>query len=436
MCSTKSSGCLFILLIGWSVCLNAQEIHPLKLDSLFRLGMENSLKLRASKIQESIAAEKVKSALTSRLPDISLGATAGYIGQPTLFRQGLKGVVHPDVPDWSHNYNVEITQPVYQGGKIRHSIRKARMEEERTSLYYSDNQAEIKLDLLRRYMDLFTLYKQKELFERNIEESEIRLKDISRMRKEGIVTRNDEIRSELQLTNDKLSLQETENDISIISQQLDIVLGLDENLLPLPDSALLSQPFPLLTFEEYLQTAFLHYPGLKIARCNTRIAATDVKLSKADYLPSLSLHTGNTLSRPVSSSMEDLFTNNWNIALSLSYNLSSFYQNKHKVREAIQSVYLYKNAEEEVMQEIRTHVKSAFIRHNEALDRVRSLRLSVRQAEENYRIVNNRYLNQLSILTDLLDASNVRLEAELQLTAARAETVFTYYQLLRSCGNL
>ena len=134
--------------------------------------------------------------------------------------------------------------------------------------------------------------------------------------------------------------------------------------------------------------------------------------------------------------MEDLFINNWNIALSLSYNLSSLYRNKHKVREAIGNVSIYKNAEEQVIQEIRINVRSAFLRHNEALERVRSLRLSVRQAEENYRIVNNRYLNQLSILTDLLDASNVRLVAELQLTAARAESVFTYYQLLRACGNL
>lgn len=67
---------------------------------------------------------------------------------------------------------------------------------------------------------------------------------------------------------------------------------------------------------------------------------------------------------------------------------------------------------------------------------MKALGLSVEQAEENYRIVNHRYKNQLSILTDLLDASNVRLEAELQLTAARTEVLYTYYQLLRASGLL
>jgi outer membrane protein len=48
----------------------------------------------------------------------------------------------------------------------------------------------------------------------------------------------------------------------------------------------------------------------------------------------------------------------------------------------------------------------------------------------------NRYLNQLAILTDLLDANSVRLDAELQLTSARTQVIYTYYQLQRVCGRL
>ena len=65
-----------------------------------------------------------------------------------------------------------------------------------------------------------------------------------------------------------------------------------------------------------------------------------------------------------------------------------------------------------------------------------ALKLSVKQAEENFRIMRNRYLNQLAILTDLLDADNLRLDAELQLTTARAQVVYTYYELQRAAGKL
>jgi len=60
----------------------------------------------------------------------------------------------------------------------------------------------------------------------------------------------------------------------------------------------------------------------------------------------------------------------------------------------------------------------------------------VKQARENYRIVQNRYLGQLAILTDLLDANSVLLSAELELTVARVTVVYTYYELLNACGRL
>ena len=425
-----------LLFILKPVATRSQQAYSLTLDELFRLGTENSLRLQATRMQEVIAADKEKTAQTSRLPDISIGATTGYIGRPTVFRRGLSQPVHPDMPDWSHNYNVEVTQPIYRGGKIHYTIKRSSLEKQIAALNSTNDKAEIKLLLLSQYMDLFSLYKQKEVFARNVEESARRLEDIRRLKKEGIVTRNDELRSELQLTNDQLAYREANDNIAIVSQQLDVVLGLDETLLLQPDTGLLYTAVSLESSDEYVRLAYENYPELQIARYNTRLAENDIRLSKADYLPSLSLRAANTLARPLSTTMEDMFSNNWNIALSLSYNLSSLYQNKHKVHEARQYVNIRKNREEQLRQDIRVNVKSAWIKHHEALDRVEALLLSVRQAEENYRIVRNRYLNQLSILTDLLDASSIRLEAELQLTNARTEVIYSYYQLMRSCGNL
>lgn len=427
---------ILLLFILKPVATRSQQAYSLTLDELFRLGTENSLRLQATRMQEVIAADKEKTAQTSRLPDISIGATTGYIGRPTVFRQGLSQPVHPDMPDWSHNYNVEVTQPIYRGGKIHYTIKRSSLEKQIAALNSTNDKAEIKLLLLGQYMDLFSLYKQKEVFARNVEESARRLEDIRRLKKEGIVTRNDELRSELQLTNDQLAYREANDNIAIVSQQLDVVLGLDETLLLQPDTALLYTAVSLESSDEYVRLAYENYPELQIARYNTRLAENDIRLSKADYLPSLSLRAANTLARPLSTTMEDMFSNSWNIALSLSYNLSSLYRNKHKVHEARQYVNIRKNREEQVRQDIRVNVKSAWIKHHEALDRVEALLLSVRQAEENYRIVRNRYLNQLSILTDLLDASSIRLEAELQLTNARTEVIYSYYQLMRSCGNL
>ena len=76
------------------------------------------------------------------------------------------------------------------------------------------------------------------------------------------------------------------------------------------------------------------------------------------------------------------------------------------------------------------------LRHKEALQEEEAWELSVRQAQENYRIMQNRYMNQLAILTDLLDANSVLLNAELQLTSSRTRIIYTYYQLQKACGRL
>ena len=94
-------------------------------------------------------------------------------------------------------------------------------------------------------MSLFSLFRQHDVLTRNIEESERRLKDIKQMKKEGLITNNDVLRSEMQLTNDRLSLTETENSIALVSQQLDILLGINENCLFLPDTALLYRSIAL-----------------------------------------------------------------------------------------------------------------------------------------------------------------------------------------------
>ena len=60
------------------------------------------------------------------------------------------------------------------------------------------------------------------------------------------------------------------------------------------------------------------------------------------------------------------------------------------MNEARRGVMLSRNAEEQQKQHIRTNINAALLKHHEAINRVEALRLSVKQAEENYRIMNMR----------------------------------------------
>lgn len=429
---------LFFLLLLYDSTLSATPpVKYLTVQELFRLGTGHSLQIQASLINQQIAGYNEKAARAEYLPDVNIEASGSYNGQPTVFEKGLHRPVHPDAPDWSQSYRAEVRQSLYSGGRVRHTHVLASMEKQLADLTTERDKASLKLVLIGKYLDLFELYKEKKVLNQNIEESRRRLHDIRQKRKEGMLTQNDVIRSELQLTDYELSLRESEDNIRIVSQQLDLQLGLEESTILEPDSGLLVFSPPLHTYEEYTREAE-DYPELKIARQNTDIAREDVSIQKSDYMPSLSLGASNVLGRPGSGSLAsgDLFMNSWNVSLALSYRLGMLYKNRHRVEASREKIFLQENQQEQIRQELQMAIRSACIKHEEALDRVKALTNAVQQANENYRTVQNKYLNQLAILTDLLDASTVRLEAELQLTAAETNVIYTYYQLLRATGKL
>ena len=408
----------------------------LTLEQLFELGMEHDLRLAADRLDERICDERARTARARRLPDIDVGLNGGYVGQPVVFERGLSGATRPESPDWSQNYTLNLSQPLYHGGRIRTAIGQADLEREAARLRTETDASDIKLALLGQYLRLFSLYKQRVVLRRNISESERRLKDIRQMKEEGLITNNDVLRSEMQLTNDRLSLLETENDLRLASQELDVQLGLDEGLLLCPDTSLLERAFGLLTCDEYIALAYEGDPDMRLRAKRTELARKGVEAARAELRPSLSLYAANTLARPVSRTLADMYNNAWNVGLSVSYPLSALYRERHRVNEARQHVRLEQNAEEQHRQQLRNNVRNAYLKHYEARERVKALELSVRQAEENYRIMRNRYLGQLAILTDLLDADNLRLDAELRLTTARTQVVYTYYRLQRAIGRL
>lgn len=428
----------YIIFLLSSLSLSSQNIYKLSVDELLEKGIENSIVIQASIIKAKISEKKEHLAQNKQLPDITFGGVFGYVGTPAILDRDLSFKSHPNTPDWKQNYQISATQPIYQGGRIKYGIERAKLESEIARLAVKKDKSDLKLWLMGKYLELFNLYKKKDVYFQNIEEATIRVNDIEHMKEQGMITTNDVLRSKLTLTNYKLLYQETQNNIELISQQLTIVLGMDESIVIEPDYSFLNTR-PILKNElTYISEAYNQSPDLQIAGSNIRLAENNLKLTKSDILPSLSLQASNTLARPIPniSPAQDFYLNAWGITLNLSYRISSWFDRKHNVNLAKQQIQLQELAKEEEKQTIRTNTKMAFVKHKEACDRLQALEESLKQAKENYRIVKNKYFNQLSILTDLLDANTVELDTELQLTEAQTNAIYTYYQLQRISGNL
>lgn len=78
----------------------------------------------------------------------------------------------------------------------------------------------------------------------------------------------------------------------------------------------------------------------------------------------------------------------------------------------------------------------AYVNLNETYVRLNTQQKSVQLAHENFRIVRQRYLNGLSLITDMLDASNMQLDMELQLANYQIGILYQYYLLKKITGTL
>ena len=93
--------------------------------------------------------------------------------------------------------------------------------------------------------------------------------------------------------------------------------------------------------------------------------------------------------------------------------------------------------DEQLLQDnIQTAVKAAHIRFAESFTTYDTRLKSLELADQNYEMIRYRYLNDLALITDMLDASNSKLNAELQVANARIDILYHYYQLKKAAGIL
>lgn len=71
----------------------------------------------------------------------------------------------------------------------------------------------------------------------------------------------------------------------------------------------------------------------------------------------------------------------------------------------------------------------------ESHKKVEVFQISLQLAQENYQIIHNRYLNDLVLITEMLDAQTTQLNAQLELINAQIDVVYKYYTLMYQIGE-
>lgn len=179
-------------------------------------------------------------------------------------------------------------------------------------------------------------------------------------------------------------------------------------------------------------------PIMKKADLNIKMSENKIKSIKGEYLPDIRFALTGEMTGPILIEVPPIDINfaYWFAGIEISYNLDVLFKGKKKMRQARinrQKMIVEKEYAEE---ELENSVHEACIGLDEAYTRMQTRLKSVQLAHENYNIVRQRYLNGLSLITDMLDAGNTQLDTELQLANDRINIIYQYLLLKKITGTL
>ncbi|MDP4264995.1 MAG: TolC family protein [Bacteroidota bacterium] len=417
----------------------AQEKKTLSLNEAIDLGIQNSkqLKVNQARIDEATAALKEEE--EKKLPDAKVSGSYLRLNNANFDLKSKGNNSGGGTSGGSPKINqavyglLNVSLPIYNGGRIRYGIESARFLEQAAKLDAEDDKDEVIQNTIEAFANLFKAKTAVYLVKENLEQSQQRAKDFANLEKNGLLARNDLLKAELQSSNVELSLLDAQNNQQIANFNMDLMLGLPTTTELVLDTTSIEKKDDNRVLADYLQTAVGSRKDMAAVDYRKKAAESGVKTAKSDLYPGIAL-TGGYIAADIPNFLS--VTNAVDIGIGISYNIGSLWKNKSKVQQAEARVKQLSLSESMLDDNIRLQVNKSYLGLLSNRKKIDVYSKAVEQAQENYRIVKNKFDNSLATTTDLLDADVAQLQARLSYTLARADAFVAYHKLLQTAGIL
>ena len=420
------------------VVLHAQSAKKVSLSEAIDLGIANSknLKLAQHKIDEAMA--KLDVVNDNALPNASASFLYNHAEIPTnTLSIGSGNPIH--LPNRADAFigTASIQELVYGGNKLKYAKESTKLLADVARLDLEKNKEEIRYAVINTYFSLFKLMQSKKVIAQNLESIAGQLQQAQKFFGQGIVTKNDVLRFQLQQANVSLTELEIENNRKIINYNLDILLGLEDNtevLVDENDVALKSVD----TFGNYLSNALSNRQELKQLDLQNKVADFNIKTIKADKLPTIGVGANLYYINPSGSFIPpaNQFIVPVTLGATVSWNVANLWKNKNKVAEAVIQQNEIGVQKSILTDQLKTEINKNYQNYRLAVQKINVLQASITQATENDRLLASKYKNNIASVTDRIDAETLLYQAKINLEIAKADAGLAYYTLLKSTGKI
>jgi len=426
---------LLLILIGLPGLVSAApKIYTY--EQCVEMALTRNPQVLASIERKSQAEWQKRSAYDNFLPKLNMDYSYTYLDDETDWDTGVDSLSITKHDNYM--MGLHIDQPLFTGFRLTETYKLADLG---LKVAISDEQL-ANLDIVfrtaRAYYNYLMFQKLEQVANVAMEQLTSHLYDSEQFFKNEVIPLNDLLQSKVHLANAQQDLQIAESHTQIARMALATVikepLTLEFEVKDSPDLDPLTGDV-----ETFTHQALKGRPELRRANYHLEATRKHITLAKSTYYPEVFLRAshnrygdnlwvdGNGLS-----DIQD--SRNSTIGVYASWELFSWGQTKHEINRATAASRESRQALEGVIDEIKLEVQRNFIGAETAHKNIDTAQLAVDQAEENLRMVELRYKNQIATNTNVLDANTLLTDTQTKYYRAVYDYNVKLAGLARSVG--
>ncbi len=424
-----------IFFIGIS-SIEAQEKKSLTLDEAIHLAWAKSNEVSLANTKVNTKKHELQSVNNNRYPDLKISGQYQRLTNASVdlkINKNNSATAEPlPVVNQLMLGQVNASLPIFAGFKIQNSIKAYDNIYQAEKASAMQTKEEVAMMVVNYYASLYKAQKTVELLKENQKSAQQRVTDFLELEKNGIIPRNDLLKSQLQVSKVQLSLDRAISELNTVNFELVSLLKMDaKTKLEIKESDFAD--FLMTNIPTNDELALGNRKDLESIRLQEKASLANVQMAKSGYYPSISIIGGYT-----ALDLKNVITvqNAMNIGVGVSYDLSGILKNGTNVKIAESKALEIQNSEMMLTDYIKIQVQKAIEDYDLALKQDLVYNQAVEQASENYRIIKDKYDNGLSDTNDLLEADVEQLGSNINKTLARANVIQKYYELLSVSGQL
>jgi outer membrane protein len=431
----KHERCLLIAAVSLFAIVPAASAETLQ--EAWQIATAEDLTIEAAALRVTAAEAELAATKGGRWPTLIASANAVRYNETPAFdfsATGLPGQLPLFDGSSQVTADARVTWPIFTSGMLSNSVQAAELSVSAQRLQANAHSQDVRLNVAAAYVGVLRAKSELVVADSQVRSLAQHVNDVDDMFATGAVAKNDLLAAQVSLAAAQQRQLQARNSVDLanaiynkaLGRPLTDIVNLDENL-PGLDSRLNVDSLQALT-----EKAFSNREELAGLHSAADATGAQAESTRARARPQLALVGGYT-------AIENSFLNRedfWSVGVGFQWAIFDANRSRDKANAlSLQSSALYREYRD-LQSIIELQVRSTWLQLNETNARIKLADHAVQQADENLRVVRDRYRNGEGTNTEVLDAEGLRTLSRSNYDNAQYDAAIARYRLQRATGML